>query len=187
MTDNEEDPPDLVITMKFELPTELHARAITHPSVGFPSRRYLFLRNALATILFILTLYAAALGVWGNWAVAPTIGGGVIGAALMLAVVLKTRRRELGRHHQYNSSGGQLRLIFEPNGLTAERQHIKSQIAWPFVTGIISIDGATLIELPTARLTAPDFALPAGMSADAFRSQLEVWRQGRVSDQGQYN
>ena len=67
-------------------------------------------------------------------------------------------------------------MRIEAKGIEASRPFIRTWIDWPFVKQIRPIEGATLIELPTARLIAPDDALSEGTDPAAFQTQLEDWR-----------
>ena len=92
----------------------------------------------------------------------------------MLAVWWRQHRTLVKLHGTYNDTGGRHRMQIDADRIIASRPYIQSRIEWPFVRQVRQIEGAVLIELPTARLIIPTAAL--GESGDAFAAQLNAWR-----------
>ena len=162
--------------LAFEITPELYRRAVTQPLVQAPSGRRLFWGNMLALFLATFALTLLGLSLFDSDALPQLIFGGCVGAALVAAAWWKQHRTLVRLHSNYNATGGPHRMQIDASRIVASRPHVESRIDWPFVRAIRQIDGAVLIELPTARLVVPVAALPEGQSADAFAGQLETWR-----------
>ena len=162
--------------LTFEISPELYKRAVTQPIEGAPSRRNLGLRNgaALSLASFSVALLTLTFGEVEH--LFAMIIGAALGAALVLAVWWKQHRTLVRLHGIYNETGGLNEMSLGPDLIIAKRPNIESRIAWPFVRAVRQIEGATLIELPTARLIIPDTALPERVTQDAFAKQLDTWR-----------
>lgn len=165
-----------MITLSFEIPPALYKRAVTYPLVERPSRAKMMARNVVAAVLFPASLAMLGFSFFGSQGMAPFLLGAGIGACFVLAVWWRQHFTLVRLHKTYNDTGGQQEMALGPDGITAARPFIQSRIDWPFVRAIRGIDGATLIELPTARLIVPDAAL-SEVSPAQFRDQLETWRR----------
>ncbi len=168
----------MTYSLSFDIDPALYARAVTTPIDGTPrTGPRVALRNMAAAVLFPASLVCLALAFFNRDAILPVLVGGLWGAALVLGAWWWRHRTLLRHHSQYNDTGGRQTLEINADAITAGRPHITSQIGWPFVRAIRQIDGATLIELPTARLIVPDAALPSGTAAEAFAADLTRWME----------
>ena len=77
---------------------------------------------------------------------------------------------------KYNAEAGEQQMVLSADGIVAERPGIKSEIKWDMVQTIWSIEGATLIDLHTARLSVPHAALPENTTPNDFEMQLHEWK-----------
>ncbi len=164
--------------LTFEIAPGLYRRAATTPMLGVPSRGQVIGRNIAVALLFPAGIFAVNRAFFAPESLMAMLFAAVLGAALLLLVWWRQHWRLVGIYGQYNETAGTQILRLGAAGISAERPHIKSDISWPFVRALRQIDGATLIELPTARLIVPDDALPKGVDRAAFVAQLEAWRTG---------
>ncbi|MEM8693481.1 MAG: hypothetical protein AAGG57_16550 [Pseudomonadota bacterium] len=164
--------------LDFDIDPKLYRRAITMPiDPGTrPSRRMTIIRNVATAILFPLSLAALAMAFFDFTALLPMLIGGLWGSGVVLAVWWRQHQVQVRLHNTYNETGGRQTMRIEAKGIEASRPFIRTWIDWPFVKQIRPIEGATLIELPTARLIVPDDALSEGTDPAAFQTQLEDWR-----------
>lgn len=160
--------------LEFDIAPELYARAVTRPIDGRPSGRVVIVRNVAAVLLGSLSVTFFTLAFFDLSYLAAVLMGAVLGAALVLAVWWRQHRMLVKLHGTYNDTGGRHRMQIDAERIIASRPYIQSRIEWPFVRKIRQIDGAVLIELPTARLIIPTTAL--GESGDAFAARLDAWR-----------
>lgn len=164
--------------LSFDIEPALYARAVTTPIDGAPrTGPRVALRNMAAAVLFPASLVCLSLALFTRDAILPVLVGGLWGAGLVLGAWWWRHRALLRHHSQYNDTGGRQTLEISAQGIIAGRPHITSQITWAFVRAVRSIDGATLIELPTARLIVPDTALPSGITPEAFAADLTRWME----------
>lgn len=164
--------------MEFQIAPDLYQRAVTQPINGMDvSGTMRTLRNVAAATLFPLSLFAFNMAFFTLQTLPVMLTGGFIGAVLVLAAWWRRHMKLVGIHKTYNDAGGVQRFHIDAEKIDVSRPHIRSSVDWPFVTGIRGIDGASLIELPTARLIVPDVALPEGTTPDAFRADLKTWWQ----------
>ena len=162
--------------LTFEIAPDLYRRAVTTPIDGPMSVRRKTLGNFAAMVLFPLSIFAFNRALFAPESLLAMCFAAVWGAGLVLAVWWRQHLRLVGTHQAYNETGGNMTMQIGPEGVVAARPQITSQVTWDFVRALRGIDGATLIELPTARLIVPDAALPAGVDQAAFIAQLEAWR-----------
>lgn len=164
-----------MIALSFEIPDDLYRRAITQPLTPPPSRAVVVGRNLLAAVLAPTALVLLCLALFDAGDLAPFTMGAAIGATFVMAVWWRQHRKLVALHNSYNETGGRQKMSFSADEITVARPHVQSRIEWPFVRAIRAIDGASLIELPTARLIVPDTALTDHSPAQ-FRAKLEAWR-----------
>ncbi|MEL7166407.1 MAG: hypothetical protein AAGL96_13135 [Pseudomonadota bacterium] len=162
--------------LTFEIDPALHRRAVTTPIDGAPSPRRVMVQNLLAAVLFPLSIVAVNTAFFANDSLIAMCVAAALGAGLVLVVWWRQHRKLVAVHSQYNETGGAQSIQIGPDGIRAARPHIRSEIDWPFVRAIRQVDGAVLIELPTARLIVPDASLPDGATAQKFAADLDAWR-----------
>ena len=162
--------------LRFEIPAELHRRAVTQPIDGAPSRTRVMLQNLAAMLLFPASIFAFNRALFGPESLIAMLFAAVLGAGLILFVWWRQHRKLVNIHGRFNETGGTQIMHLGESGISVERPNIKSIIDWPLVVAIRSIKGATLIELPTARLIVPDAALPEAVTPAKFAAQLDDWR-----------
>lgn len=169
-------PPEHRYILQFEIPPDLYKRAITHPIPGReqPKGAKAAPRIILSIALAFGAIICFCLAFFDLDALAPMGFGFALGAAIVLGVWWRQHRGLVGVHMDVNARSDRHRYEIDASGIIASRDHIRSEIGWPFVNAIRGIDGATLIEVQTARLIVPDAALDG--SAEDFRTQLEAWR-----------
>lgn len=169
------EPPERYV-LDFDIPPDLYKRAITQPIPGReqPTGARLLMRTALAVALMTGSILCFCLAFFDFDALGPMAFGAGLGSLIILGVWWKQHRSLVGVHMGVNDKASRHHYNIDATGIIAAREHIRSEIAWPFVNAIRGIDGATLIEVQTARLIIPDAALDA--APDAFRAQLEAWR-----------
>ncbi len=160
--------------LEFDIAPELYARAVTQPIDGRPTGRAVIARNVAAALLGSLSVTLFTLAVFDLSQLPAVLMGAVLGATLVLAVWWRQHRTLVKLHGTYNDTGGRHRMQIDADRIIASRPYIQSRIEWPFVRQVRQIEGAVLIELPTARLIIPTAAL--GESGDAFAAQLNAWR-----------
>lgn len=160
--------------LEFDVAPALYKRAVTQPIGAAPTRTMVILRNLAAVFAGSLSLTLFTLAFFDISHLAAVLVGGVIGAALVLGVWWKQHRTLVRLHMAYNDTGGRHRIEIGAERIIARRPYIESRIDWPFVRAIRQVDGAVLIELPTARLIIPTAALSE--SSDTFAAQLDAWR-----------
>ena len=162
--------------LDFVIPPELYKRAITQPIPGRerPDGMWMTLRTGFAIAAMSGAILCFCLAFFDLSALAPMGFGFVLGAVIILGIWWKQHRGLVGVHMDVNAKAEQHHYEIDASGIIAARDHIRSEIGWPFVTAIRSVEGATLIEVQTARLIVPDAAL--NVSAEAFRADLETWR-----------
>ncbi|QDC08116.1 hypothetical protein FHY55_02160 [Oceanicola sp. D3] len=78
----------------------------------------------------------------------------------------------------YATREGEVTGTAGPGGLDLRSGLIESHINWAGVDEIYPVSGGTAMRLGAAVLAVPDAALPEGMSAEVFRTQLDSWRGG---------
>lgn len=161
--------------LQFDIPAELYRKAITQPLPGReqPKGARLALRVMLTIVLMTGSIICFCLAFFSMEALAPMGFGFALGAAIVLGLWWRQHRSLVGVHMDVNARAERHHYVINAEGITAAREHIRSEIGWPFVNTIWSVDGATLIEVQTARLIIPDAALD--VTPDAFREQLETW------------
>jgi len=162
--------------LTFEIAPDLYRRAVTTPITGAPSKNRAMFQNIAAAILFPASIFAFNRALFDPASLLAMLFAAVLGAGMVLAVWWRQHSRLVSIHGRYNDRGGTLQLQISATGICAQRPNIKSYVDWPFVTAIRQIDGATLIELPTARLIVPHIALPQTCEPSDFATQLENWR-----------
>ncbi|MEO0891530.1 MAG: hypothetical protein AAFY35_02960 [Pseudomonadota bacterium] len=162
--------------LDFDIPPDLYKRAITQPIPGreHPTGARLALRTGLAVALMTGAIICFCLALFDLDALAPMAFGAGLGSVIILGVWWKQHRSLVGVHMGVNDKASRHRYEIDSTGIIAAREHIRSEIAWPFVNAIRGTEGATLIEVQTARLIVPDAALD--VAPDEFRAQLEAWR-----------
>ncbi|MEL7254685.1 MAG: hypothetical protein AAGL23_10965 [Pseudomonadota bacterium] len=163
--------------LEFSIPPDLYKRAITQPIPGRepPTGARMFLRVALTIAFATGSIVCFSLAFFDWDALAPMGFGFALGAAIVLGVWWRQHRSLVGVHMNVNARAERHHYVIDAGGVTATREHVRSEIGWPFVTAIRSTEGATLIEVQTARLIIPDAALD--IAPDAFRARLESWWQ----------
>lgn len=161
--------------LEFDIPPDLYKRAITKPIPGRepPQGARLAFRVALTITLMTGSIVCFCLAFFDWGALAPMGFGFALGAAIVLGVWWRQHRSLVGVHMDVNKRVDRHRYSIDAGGIIAARDHIRSEIAWPFVNAIQGIDGATLIEVQTARLIVPDAAVD--IAPNAFRAQLTEW------------
>jgi hypothetical protein len=162
--------------LTFEITPELYRRAITTPFGKIPSKNRVMVQNLAAAVLFPFSIFAFNRAFFAPDSLIAMLFAAILGAGLVFAVWWRQHRKLVGVYSQYNDTGGTQSMHIGAAGISAQRPHIKSIIDWPFVNQVRSISGATLIELPAARLIVPDTALPEGVEPARFAAQLEEWR-----------
>lgn len=164
--------------LEFDIPPELYKRAITQPIPGRekPKGAKAALRIGLTILLMIGSIICFCIAFFDLDALGPMGFGFALGAALILGVWWRQHRSLVGMHMDVNARAERHHYEIDATGIIAAREHIRSEISWPFVNAIRGIEGATLVEVQTARLIVPDAALNG--SAEDFRAQLEAWRTG---------
>jgi hypothetical protein len=162
--------------LSFEIAPELYRRAVTTPMEGVPSKNRVALRNLAAAVLFPTSIFMFNRALFSPESLVPMLFAAALGGGLVLAVWWRQHRKLVGVHGRYNETGGAQAMKLAPEGIVAARPNIESHVGWAFVREIRRIEGATLIELPTARLIVPDAALPEGVTPEAFAADLEEWR-----------
>ncbi|MEO0750252.1 MAG: hypothetical protein AAFY25_00460 [Pseudomonadota bacterium] len=162
--------------LTFDIPPELYRRAITQPIPGRepPKGARLVLRTGLAIVAMTGAIICFCLTFFDLSDLGPMGFGAGLGSLIILGVWWKQHRSLVGVHMDVNERATRHHYVIDANGIRAAREHIRSEIAWPFVNAVRGIEGATLIEVQTARLIIPDSAID--LSPDAFRAQLDTWR-----------
>ena len=162
--------------LTFEIEPDVYRRAVTTPLDGPMPTRKKALGNFAAMVLFPLSVLAFNRALFAPESLVAMCFAAALGAGLVLAVWWRQHLKLVGVHQNYNDTGGTMSMQIGPDMIVAARPQITSQITWSFVRDLRGIDGATLIELPTARLIVPDAALPEGVTQAGFIAQLEAWR-----------
>lgn len=162
--------------LAFQIDPELYRRAATQPIDGAPSQRAVIWRNLLACLLFPASVFAFNRALFAPDSLIPMLFSAALGAGLVLLVWWRQHLKLVKLHARYNDTGGEQKMTLSDSGIVVSRPNIESRVAWPFVRALRSIEGATLIELPTARLIVPDAALPEGVTQAEFLANLEAWR-----------
>ena len=162
--------------LTFEIEPELYQRAVTTPLDGPVSKNKTALKNLAAMVIFPASIFAFNRALFSPESLAAMCFAAVLGAGLVLFVWWRQHSALVKVHKAYNETGGTQKMQLGPEGIVACRPMIKSEVEWNFVRALRGIDGASLIELPTARLIVPDAALPEGVTQSAFLAQLEAWR-----------
>ena len=162
--------------LTFEVAPELYRRAVTTSVGGVPSARRKALGNIAAMVLFPASIFAFNRALFEPSSLVAMCFAAVLGAGLVFVVWWRQHQKLVSLHQRYNETGGVQSTQLNAKGIVAARPLITSHINWGFVRELHSIDGATLIELPTARLIVPDTALPEGVDQVSFITQLEQWR-----------
>lgn len=162
--------------LAFDIAPDLYRRAITQPIPGHeqPRGARLVVRTVLAVVLMTGSIVCFCLAFFDLSDLGPMAFGAGLGSLIILGVWWKQHRSLVGVHMNVNARATEHRYEIDATGIMATREHIRSEIGWPFVSAIRGIDGATLIEVQTARLIIPDAALD--IAPDTFRAQLEAWR-----------
>ncbi len=166
----------MTYNLTFEIAPDLYRRAVTTPIFGAPSKNRVMAQNIAAAVLFPASIFAFNRALFTPESLISMLFASVLGAGLVLAVWWRQHRKLVTIHGRFNETGGTQSIQIGADGIIAQRPNIKSEVAWSFVTTIRQIEGATLIELPTARLIVPDDALPTGTEKVAFAAQLNEWR-----------
>ncbi|MBU2981871.1 hypothetical protein KO498_08590 [Lentibacter algarum] len=162
--------------LRFEIDPELYQRAVTTPLDGPVSKDRRALYNIAAMVLFPASIFCFNRALFAPDALVAMCFAAVFGAGMVLVVWWRQHGRLVKHHKAYNETGGTQEMTVGPDGIKASRPMIRSEIDWGFVRAVRGIDGASLIELPTARLIVPDAALPEGVTQASFVEQLESWR-----------
>lgn len=162
--------------LEFDIAPELYRRAVTQPIDGAPSQRRVMIGNLAAAALFPASIFAFNRALFSPESLVPMLFAAAVGAGLVLAVWWRRHRALVEIHSRFNDSGGRQCFGLSAEGVVVSRPLIESRMDWAFVRRIWSIEGATLIEPPTARLIVPDVALPEGVSQSDFIAQLGAWR-----------
>jgi len=169
----------MILDLSFDIEPELYRRALSQPIAAVRPKRFpVWLRNAIGAAGFVLSLYAFNMAFFSAETLPVMLAGGGIGAGIVLAIWWRQHRALVGLHGTYNETSGPQTMHIDQYGIIAARPNIESQIKWPFVSDVRCIDGATLIELPTARLIVPDAALPDDITQGEFAAQLQQWKAG---------
>jgi hypothetical protein len=166
----------MTYSLTFEISPDLFQRAVTTPITGVPSKNRVVVQNIAAATLFPASIFAFNRAFFDPKSLTAMLFSAALGAALVLAVWWRQHRKLVGIHGRYNETGGTQSMQIGADNIIAQRPNIKSEINWAFVTTIRQIEGATLIELATARLIIPDEALPKGTDKAGFVAQLERWK-----------
>ena len=166
----------MILDLSFDIEPELYRRALTQPIGAVRPKRFpMWLRNAVGAVGFVFSLFAFNMAFFSAETLPVMLAGGGLGAGIVMAIWLRQHRALVGIHGTYNETSGQQTMHIDQYGIIAARANIESQIKWPLVNDIQTIEGATLIELPTARLIVPDDALPDDTSQAQFAATLREW------------
>jgi hypothetical protein len=170
------DNPPARFVLDFDIPADVYKKAITRPLAARkqPQGVLLAMRIVLAIALMSLSIICFSYAFFDIDGLAPMCFGFTLGSGVTLAAWWKQHRTLVTYHLNTNANAGRHHYEIDATGIVAARDHIKSEIGWPFVNAINSVEEATLIEVQTARLIVPDLALD--VSPDVFRAQLETWR-----------
>ncbi|WP_124110499.1 hypothetical protein [Palleronia sp. THAF1] len=161
---------------RFEIEPALYRRAITTP-IDPPRKNEDGFRALAATVGAVLAIVCTDLALFGGGSLVPLSAGACLGAILVLLVWWRQHRHQVSMHAAYNQTGGEMALRFDPKRIVASRPGIESHVEWRFVRAVRHIDGAILIELPTARLILPETALPTEMNASDLLRTLSEWHR----------
>lgn len=140
-----------------------------------------FARRALfwAVVWFLIGIFSVAIAVAGRSPI--VVLWGLCGAGLMAGVfgyLQRTRMEqfwdEIGRHWD---RAGDTELIFGPDGIELADSVSRRSMGWQAVDAIRPVQGGTVIRSGISMIVVADHALPANLTADAFRLALTDWRQ----------
>lgn len=124
-----------------------------------------------------LTLGLSAAGIGPGFVLA-----GLIGAAFLVGVFGYLQRTRMERFWDVVGThwdrAGETEALFGPGGVTLTDEVSHRRMSWAAVDSIKAQKGVTVLRSGISMIAIPDAALPAGMTPDAFRSQLSDWRQG---------
>ncbi|WP_420337185.1 hypothetical protein [Roseibium sp.] len=162
------------IDITYDIDPELYRRAVTQP-IKARNRTVTVARNLLATACACGMLVALNFLLFDGVSIVPLSVGFTLGAGIVFVTWWKQHRALVKTHEQHNESGGTLRFTADSTGIVDERPGIESRIAWFLVRDVRRIEGAVLIELPTARVILPEAALKDRDSTDLV-TQLNAWR-----------
>lgn len=162
--------------LDFAIKPDLYRHAITQPIPGHeqPKGGRLALRTGLAIVAMTGSITFFCLAFFDINALVPMTFGFFLGAAIVLGIWWRQHRRLVRVHMTVNTKTEKHHYVIDAKGIIAQRAYIRSEIEWPFVTCIRHIEGATLIDVQTARLIVPDTAL--NVSPEEFQKQMEIWR-----------
>ncbi|MGB1234766.1 MAG: hypothetical protein ACPG5U_03430 [Planktomarina sp.] len=168
----------MIYDLKFDIPDDLYKRAVTQPIT--PARRkaakWKEIRNFFAVIAFFVAGYFFGTAFFPNSHPLAVPFGSVFGAALVLIIWWRQHFAMVRLHRTYNDSAGLNHIILSAEKVIAMRPSIRTEMEWSFVKTVWAIDGATLIDLGTARLIVPDTALPSEVLQPEFLAQLQAWK-----------
>jgi|GEM_PF-2566866 len=109
---------------------------------------------------------------------------GVIGvvATYVLSMLLAKRRVNyvLGLLADMDRQEGAPEASFGAKGVTCASPNAQSQLGGLVISAIDAVPGGTILLFGASHLVVPDYCLPAGLTAPAFRSQLIEWRSAHV-------
>lgn len=162
------------IDITYSIDPKLYRRATTQP-IRARNRTLAIVRNLVATACTLGMLAALNIAIFEGKAIVPLCVGFVLGAIVVVAVWWRQHRTLVKVHERYNDSGGILRFAADSEGIVVCRPGIESRVSWSLVRDVHLIEGAILIELPTARVILPEIALE-GIDKAQLVSQLNSWR-----------
>ncbi len=127
-----------------------------------------------------LGLMALAVAI-GTAGLSPTfVVAGIVGAGVMVlgfAYLQRTRMRQfykiVGAHWDHT---GEISVRFDASGMEMTDALSERRLKWGAIDAVQKAKGVTVLRSAMAMIAIPDGALPEGMSAKAFRAQLNAWR-----------
>lgn len=164
--------------LKFDIDPDLYKRAVTQPITAQRRKamKWKEVRNFFAVLGLGACSFLAGQAVFPYSHPVAVSAGAVFGAALVLLIWWRQHHAMVGLHSKYNETAGQQHVILSADKVIAMRPGIRSEMNWSFVQSVWAIDGATLIDLGTARLIVPDAALPSNVTQSQFKARLQSWK-----------
>lgn len=108
------------------------------------------------------------------------VGAGLIGAGLLIGVFTYLQRTRMSRFWDVIGShwdrAGVTQATFASDGITLVDDVSRRQLSWPAIDAVATFKGGTVLRSGISMTIVPDDSLPEGISAAAFRKQMDTWR-----------